>query len=85
MKIKDYSQKIENVKEDYPPFFIAFCKYSEYPNEMMTFITDCLKIEEKREWEKDPIKFDKYIFGGVIPMLEIQRDMDLLKTGKYCA
>ena len=52
---------------------------------MMTFITDCLKIEEKREWEKDPIKFDKYIFGGVIPMLEIQRDMDLLKTGKYCA
>ena len=53
------------LKEDYPAVYIKFCKEHDLLQELSQYIDECIKLKSS-----GPIRYAKYIHGGILPMLE---------------
>ena len=61
--------KIEVLKRDYPALYIEYCKYFGLKTKIDDYIAECLELKEAGVY-----RYAQYMYGGVIPTLEIQRE-----------
>ena len=62
----DYESKKDYLKSEYPGVFINYCKHFDMHEELDKYIAECLKLRNAGVG-----KYAQYIFGGVIPTIEI--------------